>query len=1077
MPFNKESARLAVRPERKMKMMRSRLVCLILFLLPTAAGLGDPVDLLKSSGVKGGLVVHIGCGDGGETVGLLLNERYIVQGLDVSDGTVQKARQNIGAAGCYGKVSARKFDGRNLPYVDNFVNVVIVDGDFAVSEKEIMRVLAPLGVGFVNGRKIVKPWPDNMDEWNHFLHGPDNNAVAKDSVIGIPRSIQWVSPPRWGRSHEELAGMSAAVSAKGRVFFIFDKAPLASIRYSGQWELVGRDAFNGTLLWTRSIEKWNDHLRHFRSGPVHLPRRLVAVDEAVYATLGIDAPVSAIDAATGRTIRVYEGTERTEEILVRDGVLYLVVGTSEIYRRGGGLFERGEPKPTDYRYVTAVEAKTGRTLWKRACAENEFLLPLSLTVNRSGVFYQSTGGIVRLDCKSGDEVWKTPRPTPRMRMSFSSPTIVATDEVLLCADRAVSKDNTADGKVEWGVHGWNVAGFPRRGKSILKAYSVKDGKELWSVACSEDYNSAVDVFVVGETVWVGANYTGYDLKTGELVRQLDWKGPPVAMAHHRCYRNKATEKFIFTGRAGIEVVSLDEGWLSNNSWIRGTCQYGIMPANGLLYAPPDACACFPKVKLAGFFAAAPQRGESGRMPFPGKPVLEKGPAWGKEAAANTADSQDWPTYRHDASRSGAAATAVPSTVRKLWSADVGSGLTQPVIAGGKVFVASTETHTVAAFGADTGEALWSYTAGARVDSSPTLYKGMVLFGCRDGWVYALSADNGRLVWRFRAAPQERQVCVLDQLESVWPVHGAVLMQNDTLYVAAGRSTYLDGGIVLYRLDPMTAKVLSRTVVCDLDPETGQQTGVELSRGFDMEGSLSDILSGDGDSVFMKHLNFDKAGNKIDEQKPHLFCITGFLGEEWFVRSYWLIGTDVGAGWGGWARSSQIVPTGRILCFDEDRIFGYGRKKIASGAVGHRLDSYRLFAKTKIMTQTKTVPKAPKKRNAAGSSAAVKPEPGTWSKDISLVVRAMVLTSDKLVIAGVPDVARKEAQLLAYENEAETLAAFKGEKGAFLEVVSSSDGKVLGQCKLDAMCVFDGLSAASGRIFVSLKDGTLQCWGQ
>ena len=39
-------------------------------------------------------------------------------------------------------------------------------------------------------------------------------------------------------------------------------------------------------------------------------------------------------------------------------------------------------------------------------------------------------------------------------------------------------------------------------------------------------------------------------------------------------------------------VHWESGWLGNNSWIRGTCQYGIMPANGFLYAPPDACACF-----------------------------------------------------------------------------------------------------------------------------------------------------------------------------------------------------------------------------------------------------------------------------------------------------------------------------------------------------------------------------------------------------------------------------------------------------------------------------------------------------
>jgi len=818
MLFNKESAGLV-----------GRVLVGFYLLIAAVPAFSDSLELLKSSGVEAGLVVHLNCGDGTETVRLSANERLLVQGLDDDDAQIQKARHNIRAAGCYGRVSVMKYDGGRLPYVDNLVNVIIADGDFAVSKKEILRVLAPLGVAFVNGRKIVKPWPDNMDEWNHFLHGSDNNAVAKDSVIGIPRSIQWVSPPRWGRSHEELAGMSAAVSAGGRVFFIFDRAPLASIRYSGQWELVGRDAFNGTLLWTKSIEKWNDHLRHFRSGPVHLPRRLVAVDDTVYATLGIDAPVSAIDAATGRTIRVYEGTERTEEILVNDGVLYLIIGTSEIYRRGGGLFERGEPKPTDYRYVTAIEASTGKTLWKNVCAENEFLLPLSLAVNRNGVFYQSTAGMVRLDCKSGEEVWKTPRPTPRMRMSFSSPTVVATDEVLLCADRSASKDNKSDGKVVWGVNGWNEAGFPRREKSILTAYSVKDGEELWAVACSEGYNSAVDVFVVGETVWVGANFTGYDLKTGELVRQLDWKGPPVAMAHHRCYRDKASEKFIFTGRAGIEVVSLDEGWLSNNSWIRGTCQYGIMPANGLLYAPPDACACFPKVKVAGFFAAASQRGKSGKMPFPDKPVLEKGPAWGVKLSSARALPDDWPTYRHDGARSGATSTSVTSATKKLWSADLGGALTQAVIAGGRVFVASRDTHTVYALSAKAGDLSWSYTAGARVDSAPTIYRGMVFFGCADGWVYALSAADGRLVWRFRAAPQERQVCVLDQLESVWPVHGAVLIQNDTLYATAGRSTYLDGGIVLYRLDPATAKVLGRTVVSDLDPDTGKQTGFEPSR--------------------------------------------------------------------------------------------------------------------------------------------------------------------------------------------------------------------------------------------------------
>lgn len=1058
--------------------MKRELLCTILTLSLAIPAAAEITDLIESAGVKGGLIVHVGCGDGKDTARLRLNSKYIVQGLEVSDAKVREARANIRASGEYGKITVLKFDGRNLPYVDNLVNLIITGDDCQVPHEEMMRVLAPLGVALVDGRKIVKLWPDDIDEWNHFLHGPDNNAVARDSVANTPRSIQWVAAPRWGRSHEELASMSAAVSGQGRIFYIVDSAPLASIRFVGQWELVARDAFNGTQLWKKPIPKWNDHLRHFRSGPVHLPRRLVAVGDTVYVTLGLDAPVTALDAATGGTLHIYDGTERTEEILVQDGVLYLAVGTSEVDRVGEGLYRRGEPEPTDFRYITAVDAKTGRQLWKKSCPEGEFLLPLSLTVKGKSVFYQSTAGVVRLDAKSGDEIWKTPQQTPSRRMSFSAPTVVATEDVLFCADRIADGGQAAADIVQWGVHGWNQKEFDRRGKSLLKAYSVQTGEGLWSATCNEGYNSPVDIFVVGETVWVGSDFKGYDVKTGQLRKELYWKGADVAMAHHRCYRDKATEKFIFTGRSGIEVVSLEEGWQGNNSWIRGTCQYGIIPSNGLLYAPPNACACFPKVKVPGFFAAAPQRGTDGRMPFPDEPVLEKGPAYGKVRAVDSTQTEDWAMYRHDIARSGTVPTQVVASLRKRWSATIGGKLTQAVIAGPRVIVASTDSHTVCALNKDDGKEIWSFTVGGRIDSPPTVHKGAVVFGAADGWVYSLRAVDGALAWRFRAAPQERQVGVFGQLESAWPVHGAALVQNDTLYVTAGRSTYLDCGIILYRLDPGTGEQLSRTVVCDLDPETGKQTGIEPSRGFDMEGSSSDILSGDGSSVFMKHLHFEESGKLTKEEKPHLFGITGFLGEEWFVRSYWLIGTDVGAGWGGWADSANMVPAGKILSFDEDHIYGYGRKAVASGAAGHKLDSYQLFAKPKVMTSTKPLPRGAKNRKVKQpeSKAPWGQEAGTWADEESLIVRAMVLTSDKLIVAGPPDVGQKDTAVLGFRNEREALAAFRGEKGTALQVISASDGRKLAEYKLDAMPVFDGISAASGRVYISLKNGTIECWG-
>ena len=1066
--------------------MRRTLTCLATVMLVSATARADVADLARSSGVKGGLIVHLGCGDGRDTAKLLLNERYLVHGLDVDEAKVRQAREAIQALGVYGKVSVCWYDGRHLPYTNDLVNLLI-DSTGRAPKAEIMRVLAPGGVAYIAGRKVVKPRPADIDEWTHYLHGPDNNAVAADSRAGIPRSIQWVSGPRWGRSHEELASMSAAVTAGGRIFYIVDESPLASIRFLGSWKLVARDAFNGTLLWKRPVTPWTDHLRHFRSGPAHLPRRLVAVGDTVYVTMGLDGPVVALDAATGKTLLQYKGTEQTEEIIASDGVLYLVAGTSEVYRRGGGLYKRGEPEPAGFRFIVAVDAAKGKQLWKKDFSTNEFLLPLSLAVKGRRVFYQSTRGMACLDARSGSELWQSPRATPARRMSFSAPTLVATDEVVLCADRDAGKteqDSPAAGKVEWGVHGWNEGGFPRKGKCTLRAYAAADGKELWSAPCSEGYNSPVDLFVIDGTVWVGTGFKGYDLKTGAEKGQIDTKAPRVGMPHHRCYRDKATERFILTGKSGIEVLSVDKkAWLSNNSWVRGTCQYGIMPANGLIYAPPDACACFLTVKSPGFFAVAAQRDPSGHMPFPDTPVLEKGPAYGKIGGAKPAAgvSGDWPMYRHDAARSGVASAGVGDTLRWQWSATVGGKLTQVVAGGGRLFVASKDRHAVHALDAGNGgRELWRHTAGGRIDSAPTVYGNTVLFGSADGWVTCLAAADGQVAWRFRAAPKDRLVSAYGQLESAWPVHGSVLVQNDTLYVTAGRSSYLDGGIVLYRLDPVTGRQLSRTVLYHLDPDTGKQIPPES--GFNMDGTVSDILSGDGESVYLKYFAFDRAGKPTAENAPHLFAIAGLLGEEWFVRSYWIVGKGKpGAGWGGWARAAGAFPAGRILCFDTDAVYGYGRKTVAGGPVGHKADAYHLFStsrKAPLPPRPKPQPKPqPGKKRRKPRAPGAKKAPPRWSDDKSLIVRAMVLSDNRLVIAGPVDLGRKDPKMLAFENEAEALAAFEGGKGIFLRIVSADDGKKVFETRLGEMPVFDGMSAAGGKVYISLKNGSVVCFGK
>jgi len=275
-------------------------LAVLLFCVPVPSDAEDgPVpqeqarEIFEATGLKGGLVVHLGCGDGKLTAALRAGDSFLVQGWDTDAGNVRKAREHVRSLGLYGNVSVDRFDGDRLPYVDNLANLVVAEDLGGVPRSEVMRVLCPEGMAYVKqgGRwsKTVKPRPEEIDEWTHYLYDESGNAVSRDMVVGPPRHFQWTGSPRWCRHHDRRSSISAMVSASGRNFYIFDEGSTASILLPAKTMLIARDAFNGTILWKRPIPTWHPHLWPLKSGPTQLQRRLVAVGDRVYVTLGLDA--------------------------------------------------------------------------------------------------------------------------------------------------------------------------------------------------------------------------------------------------------------------------------------------------------------------------------------------------------------------------------------------------------------------------------------------------------------------------------------------------------------------------------------------------------------------------------------------------------------------------------------------------------------------------------------------------------------------------------------------------------------------------------------------------------------------
>ena len=826
-----------------------------------------------------------------------------------------------------------RLEGAYLPFVDNLVNLIVAENLHGVPMAEIQRALCPNGVAMIKGadgawQRTVKARTDAIDDWTHYFHGADGNAVAQDDEVGPPTRLAWLGSPRWSRHHDRMASMSALVTGNGRMFYIMDEGSRISIQLPSKWKLVARDAFNGVILWKKPLENWHDQLWPLKSGPTQLAKRLVTSGDRLFVPLALNAPVSCLDAATGEVLWTYSDKAAAEEMVLVDGVLYVVVNRGawalkdfnvKLNTGDQGRVAKEFAWDKKPRELHAIDVASGEMLWKRETK----VAPLSLVANTKRVVFHDGEAVVSLNPADGEQTWRNDKASRRSLFEFNyGPRLVVQEKVVLYAGGDGKKMglDAASGDILWSSED------PRSGYRSPQDLLVSGGL-LWSAPLTATQDSGI--------------YVGRDPLTGEVKKEF----PPTVETywfHHRCYIAKATEKFLMPSRTGIEFIDHEKEEWDINHWVRGGCLYGVLPANGLTYAPPHNCACYPEAKLYGFNALA--AGGSAAVMIADEQRLERGPAYA-DAGGGEPDAGDWPTYRHDVARSGHSDQKLGADLDLAWKADLGGRLSALTIADGRVFVSQIDAHTVHALAHKSGGRLWHFTAGARVDSPPTIWNGRVLFGCSDGNVYCLRAADGELVWRFRAAPGDRRTMVFEQLESLWPVPGSVLVEDGVVSFVAGRSAFLDGGMHFYRLDAASGKVLVHKGIDDRDPESGGDLQDRIQT-LQMPVALNDILSSDGKLTYLRSQKIEKDGKRIEigpvsgnpaaqgakqsGEGAHVFAPMGFLDDTWFHRSYWVYGRNFAGGHGGYHQAGKYAPSGRILVFNDDKVFGYGRATVLQG---------------------------------------------------------------------------------------------------------------------------------------------------
>jgi len=1091
--------------------MKKAIGCLITVLACAMQVSGDDTiagAIQDKDRCPGGLQIVVGSGDV-ELAGALAKTGKFDTQILVNAAKLQAERDAVIKQRATSLVSVvgDRTGLKALPYTDNLLNrVVLLNSSSAtvpeVAAREIARVLAPLGMAYcgdaglrkhllkaglqTKGRAgaleaFIKPWPKDIDEWTHYAHGPDGNAVARDRKVGPPRRFQWFAEPRWMRTHESESSLSSMVTAAGRIYTIIDMAPAGLFGPeggSGDWYLAAQDAFNGQYLWKTPIKEWgweywqtNWFMGRPGDMPLNLQKRLVAHGENVYVTLGYRAPISEVDGRTGKVLKTFKGTAGANEILVKDDLLLAAVlnaNTPGKYRDRPA----GQKAGTGAK-IKAFDRRTGKLLWEtgkfyrgarwnyvvrkdRTPKHNAFELDPALSIATDGkiVALSDDMNIVALDAKSGTQKWSVPR-LDRFTNGVIRDKVVVGKELQAKHAEEQKARRLAAGKGPIGemwIGSIIVANdvVLQGNASSLLALDANSGKILWEVkkgwihhlwyTWQENYVIDGLVWTWGSTVsrplktphrnqkkvTLPETLNAYDIKTGQLKKSFDTKSTFLAGHHHRCYRGKATERFVIASHRGVEMFDLSDGGVSVDRWVRATCHLGFMPANGLFYAPPHPCRCFLDEKISYMNALAAESTTPIPAVKPDAPErLAKGKTYGFQGPA--AKPTDWPAFRRDNERSGSTRAAVGGSVEIAWEKKVGVMPTAPIAAGGLLFFGDQKASAVTALKQDTGDIAWRCAVGGPLDSPPTYHNGTVIFGAADGTITCLKASTGQRIWQFLAAAHTRQMCALGRFESANPSHGSVTIRDGAVYCTAGRSSFIDGGIQMYVLDAATGKVKLHKTLATARTDFNTYAG---DRHSDLAtGARTDVMLSADKGFFMLGAAYDWRFDKAEKLTPVFRTQSGLLDGDLFKRTHWNFN-------GGYASH---------LTYDAKRLF-----------------SFRMFDSTRALTSEVFFTHGKKGYALLGYERRKSRNHKIWELRLPLRATAMLSTSKRIFLAGVPDIVPKQ----------DPYASYKGKLGGRLYVVSASTGEVERKVKIPAEPVFNGIAATPSKLFLTLKNGAV-----
>ena len=975
-------------------------------------------------------------------------------------------------AGLGGLVIAESLPVVALPYRDNLLNALVVE-DWAVAQKqgltqtEALRVVAPGGTLCLGSGKgwelITKKRPAGMDEWTHnYRDAGGNSAMSEDKLVTWPFGVRWHEDLPFNISNRKMSSHQWTNTrglniADGRIYYLTTCArgnlhptyrQMSEAENIHDQYLTVRDAWNGALLWRHNLGPiWYGNLLYSARAP------LVTANGNIFAA-NKKKQLMEFDGKTGKVLRTFETKYTPSILLVLDNVL-VVASWKEGDHLGSltGVIRQRIDNAVSEGAMFGFDLKTGKKLWENT------QLATSLRAADGRVYFSQRSGrddfpldLIERNHRRGKykEYDRDPKKAKEMEAKYGE--------------------------------------LPERPQQRIVALNVKTGKELWSVGKTElkllpRDHVVVDLAGVGSVV-VAKNVYALDRPSSNSIGAkesitLDGKtGNQTARGSGGFAKIKDGKITVGGSTICTPTIDVNEIVTQNrsNKYVlpggsktfgaaRGSCMFAAAPANGALYTPQTWCRCAPGV-IPGFVSFGPVHKEPTGDEMRAGAKLFKGPAYGKQATG-TPKTDGWRTYLANAQRSSSsndsanladaisvkwtatlAAPIGPSNIEESWKESLQDVLTAPVVADGLVFVADRHRQKVIAVDRTTGEPVWQKIVGGRVNTPPTVYQGLCLFGCDDGYVYALDSRSGELAWKMRMGPEERRLICYGQTGSPWSVFSSVVVApNGVAYASAGKTTAAEGGIVIRAFDPATGKVKWSQVIAYLPGGRSDHTDDVMM----VKGNTISIMKTMMDLETGKIIESPMAAYKKERQVyGHARHLAGIAKRDAEKK-----GVPVDP-------KTQVLP-------EEPKM------PMNAGMVQNGTEGYASSHWTRLGDRRRS--------NSVVDGAQgvlLSWDPAGLASSERGHIRLMTRTSSGLKNAG--SIAIPDAQVTGIAMDANHVVSSgglypkSGKSTGFVQVNGRAKGELLAKIEFPSPLSFHGIALDGGDIFITLKDGTLVCLG-